>query len=388
MTKLDLDTVGSYTIQYSARDSSGNLGTAFRTVNVVADETAPSIILLGDQVVTHEAGQEYMDAGGDIADGDGNLMVGKKAAVDVGDLDTSKPGGPFEITLAYNSADGKEVTPLTRIVNVVDTTPPKLVLKGEAEIKILVGEPYDILEAPGATFTDNVDPPGEVNFTIPPSGFSGLVLHLDASFPGEPYNDGDVMINGMRDLSGKGHHAGNILGNPTWIANGLNGQPIVNFDGDDMIWTSRNFENDLANHTLLTVARYTGGDSERVISTRDRNWLFGFYGNRVNQWHADGWISNQAGTDTKWHLHVGDINNKDQGNFWRDGVQLATNSNGANNNSYKPRCIQLGGWNTGHEMSKCEVAEVLLYDRILDQGQLDAVQALLDAKYGLDPTEF
>jgi hypothetical protein len=41
---VDTDTLGSYTITYTATDANGNTGTATRTVNVV-DTTAPVITL-------------------------------------------------------------------------------------------------------------------------------------------------------------------------------------------------------------------------------------------------------------------------------------------------------------------------------------------------------
>ena len=43
---VDTDTLGSYTITYTATDANGNTGTATRTVNVV-DTTAPVIALEG-----------------------------------------------------------------------------------------------------------------------------------------------------------------------------------------------------------------------------------------------------------------------------------------------------------------------------------------------------
>ena len=72
-----------------------------------------------------------------------------------------------------------------------------------------------------------------------------------------------------------------------------NGRPTVNFDGDDLIWTSKNFESELTNYSILTVARYTGGDNERVISSRGRNWMFGFHGNSIRRFHSDGWLHHE-----------------------------------------------------------------------------------------------
>ena len=55
---VDTNTLGTYTITYSATDSAGNTSTATRTVNVV-DTTAPVLTITGDNPVTVELGAAY-----------------------------------------------------------------------------------------------------------------------------------------------------------------------------------------------------------------------------------------------------------------------------------------------------------------------------------------
>ena len=55
---VDTNTIGSYTITYSATDAAGNTSTATRTVNVV-DTTAPVITITGDNPATVELGSIY-----------------------------------------------------------------------------------------------------------------------------------------------------------------------------------------------------------------------------------------------------------------------------------------------------------------------------------------
>ena len=58
---VDSDTPGIYHITYSATDTAGNVAVqAVRTIRVV-DHDAPTIALLGDANITHEAGPEYVD---------------------------------------------------------------------------------------------------------------------------------------------------------------------------------------------------------------------------------------------------------------------------------------------------------------------------------------
>ena len=86
-----------------------------------------------------------------------------------------------------------------------------------------------------------------------------------------------------------------------------------------MIWTTKNFQQELTAYTILSVARYTGGDSERLISSRGRNWIFGFHGGITSCFYAEGWIFESGTNNTLWHSHIGTIDDKDR---VIDGVHL------------------------------------------------------------------
>ena len=45
--------------------------------------------------------------------------------------------------------------------------------------------------------------------------------------------------------------------------------------------------------------------------------------------------------------------------------------------------FQLGGWQTTREAASGLVSEVLIYDRVLSYGEIDALQYYLNNKYGL-----
>lgn len=55
---VDTNSVGTYSITYTASDAAGNTSTATRTVNVV-DTTAPVLTLAGDNPATVELGSTY-----------------------------------------------------------------------------------------------------------------------------------------------------------------------------------------------------------------------------------------------------------------------------------------------------------------------------------------
>ena len=78
---VDTNTVGSYTITYSATDAAGNTSTATRTVNVV-DTTAPVVTLTGAATVTVELGGDYTELGATASDASGTVTVVTTGTVD------------------------------------------------------------------------------------------------------------------------------------------------------------------------------------------------------------------------------------------------------------------------------------------------------------------
>jgi len=167
-------------------------------------------------------------------------------------------------------------------------------------------------------------------------------------------------------------------------ANGPNGRAVVTFE-DDYLSTAHNFDN-LLDYTVVTVARYTGGDNQRVISSASRNWLFGFHNNGDERWHPSVWVINQGTANTNWHIHAGHINSDPdpKASFWKDGVRLLTDNTASGANNYMIGRLGLGGYRNNNEESRCEIAEVLIYNRVLSDAELDRIGFHLSWKYGLN----
>ena len=64
---------------------------------------------------------------------------------------------------------------------------------------------------------------------------------------------------------------------------------------------------------------------------------------------------------------------------------LGSGLTGSHNSNYKPGQIALGGWMYG-ETSKCEVAELILFDSVLIDDDRQLVEDWLQSKYDLDGT--
>ena len=136
---VDTNTVGVYTIYYSASDDNGNQASATRTVNVV-DTNAPVITVLGANPVTVEAGTTYNDAGAtaqDTFDGDISSSITSTNNIDMTTLGT--------YSVIYNVADsnGNNAIPLIRTVNVIDTTAPVISINGASVVDIQLDSAYN-----------------------------------------------------------------------------------------------------------------------------------------------------------------------------------------------------------------------------------------------------
>ena len=181
---VDTSTIGTYTLTYDVSDTSGNAADSVtRTVNVV-DTTVPVITLLGDTTVTIEVGATYTDSGATAADNyDGDLT---SSIAIVNNVDTSTVG---TYTVTYNVSDtsGNAAVPVTRTVNVVDTTVPVITLLGDTTVTIEVGATYT---DSGATAADNYD--GDLTSSI------AIVNNVDTSTVGTytvTYNVSDTTGN-------------------------------------------------------------------------------------------------------------------------------------------------------------------------------------------------
>ena len=111
---------GTYTLTYTATDAASNVATATRTVNVIADTTAPVITVLGSSPVTVAVGAVYTDAGATALDNiDGAVAVVTTGLEALSSTNVTSgltkhlkfDGSDTEITLAGNasmvSVDGR-----------------------------------------------------------------------------------------------------------------------------------------------------------------------------------------------------------------------------------------------------------------------------------------
>ena len=68
----------------------------------------------------------------------------------------------------------------------------------------------------------------------------------------------------------------------------------------------------------------------------------------------------------------------------RDGEVLTSGSRGSHNTNFAPGVLQLGGYNTNRERSACEVAEVMIYDRELNEVELSQLEGYIAHKWQMN----
>jgi uncharacterized repeat protein (TIGR01451 family) len=117
---VDIHTPGTYSITYTATANSLT-STAVRSVTVDPDNTAPIITVTGANPMTVECHSSFTDPGAVAHD----ACAGDFAATPSGAVDPNTVG---QYTITYNASDpsGHAAAPVTRTVNVVDTTPPTI----------------------------------------------------------------------------------------------------------------------------------------------------------------------------------------------------------------------------------------------------------------------
>ena len=152
---VNTSTVGTYTITYSASDSSGNSHSESRTVNVV-NNTPPTITIIGSNPLTHQAKTTFTDPGATAVDVYGlSLQVSSVSNVNENLI------GNYIITYTATDIDGNRASAV-RNVYVRDTIAPVITLNGNSTITLELNQNYVEL---GATATDNYDASVSVSFS-------------------------------------------------------------------------------------------------------------------------------------------------------------------------------------------------------------------------------
>jgi hypothetical protein len=220
---------------------------------------------------------------------------------------------------------------------------------------------------------------------------NGLVMWMDAADDTTFSYSSGTTVTQWRDKSGFNYHMGPKVNGPTRNAF-LNSRKVLAFT------TSQTIGNDVidlssSTSTVFVVSRYVTGTNQRVLTCNldsgGGNWLLGHWGGYVNQYYAEGWVSFQVyGNDTVWRVYMGDYSgppagvNTDLANIYSNGTAIVTNSTAASGGLRK-----LGINYYSNETSTCEVAEIIVFNRVLSTVERRLVHTYLGQKWGISNTD-
>lgn len=232
----------------------------------------------------------------------------------------------------------------------------------------------------------NLDPSHNKSYPIDLPVKDGLILWLDSSDDSTFSYSSGTTVSQWRDKSSSGYHMAPKSGGPT-RSTFLNSRKVLAFT------TSQTIGNNTINlfnssYSVFLVHRLTGGANTRTL-TADyalnlSNWLLGAWGGYVNQYYAEGWVQYQNyAADTAWSINMGDRDAvNDQASFYLNGSTIITNSTGS---SAGPVGLGINWWSS--EMSNCEVAEIIIYNKKLSNVERKLVHTYLGQKWGISNTD-
>ncbi|MDD4082175.1 MAG: LamG domain-containing protein [Sphaerochaetaceae bacterium] len=214
-----------------------------------------------------------------------------------------------------------------------------------------------------------------------PASISNLALWISADSITGLTNGQSVST--WNDLSGNGRNFTQATGSkqPIYTTNIVNGLPVVRFTAANAM-TMTNSTNFTAPVSVIYVSKLNGGANARMLSGLANNWLLGFWGGLKSQGFFNGWVTNSKSpaADTSWHIFSGIIPGSGSNSYvFADGLLVATNQSGIAG----PNGLSLCGYYSTSEFSNGDIAEVIVYNKVLSSIERTAIESYLAQKYNL-----
>ena len=256
------------------------------------------------------------------------------------------------------------------------------------------------------TATDTSTKVYTVTVTVSPVPLSGLIVWLkaDAVNTGDSNqirtSGSDLFVQQWNDSSGAGRNATNATqaDQPKYIANALNGKPVIRFTEDTNDTGDRLYLGDLSAQTpsagsLFAAATPNDPNGYTLFDNRsnDGRWVDIRYGEST----PGTWKTNRAGNSgtAPWPLSGSHIFAMESSSsvyrYLVDGTSVASATAEYNNGSGQIWTIgnraQGGG---GGSQLNGDIAEVILYNRVLSTAEANTVGGYLAGKYAVTTTNY
>jgi hypothetical protein len=207
-------------------------------------------------------------------------------------------------------------------------------------------------------------------------GFSGNDLDLEAISAWLNGSHGYCSI--LYDQSGQGNNVTQATtGNqPLFVANGLNGSPVLRFSTSQWMSNPVHFQ---PPYSVVYGARQTGPERARVLSSQNNNWLLGWWNGNKSQAYFEGWVYDPyTAADAEAYIYsaTGDGTTS---SVYENGTQLATNSNGIDG----PNGIRLNGSGLFGEYSDADFTDVFVFNMVLSDEERRATETSIGSYYNI-----
>jgi len=244
---------------------------------------------------------------------------------------------------------------------------------------------------PGASGTDGfIDSDGALlNFSAPTGTInvidystapvtSGLIVHLDAgvtsSYPGSGSTWYDITANN-NDFT--------LTNSPTYSSAN---RGKFQFNGSNQ-YASGGPNLSTSDCTTIAIQRYATNNNSsrgRVVNALSNNWLLGIWSNNTSVYYANGWVrTGGLGTNTDWHIHAATENYSSDARYFYDNNVYVTGQT-PSGGSQGPNGFSIGRYAPGNsEYSDCEVAVLLVYNRVLSTTELTTIFDFYKGRFGI-----
>ena len=105
----------------------------------------------------------------------------------------------------------------------------------------------------------------------------------------------------------------------------------------------------------------------------------GFGNGSSAYWKMGSFETQSSQADQEWHLLAGTLRSDGHTTLWRDQVKIF-DSNLSSYSNTTPRFLSLGGSQANENYSNSQIAEVLLYNRVLSDSEISDLQNYLNLK--------
>jgi hypothetical protein len=181
------------------------------------------------------------------------------------------------------------------------------------------------------------------------------------------------------DLTGNGHHL--TLGSTATYSTTFGG--VITF-AKDANGYARNTSLNLSatNSTVISFMRKTvAGDSGRVLTAYNNNWLLGYHDTTIGDYYAEGWTYDGFGTvDTQWRMFAG------TGDIALDTWEVYINTEKMTGTAPAGGSAGPNGFNINNQYdqySNSQMAVLLCYNRVLTAQEIQQNFYAMRGRFGI-----